>query len=78
MYKWLLLDIAAVRFIVCEREKPQWFLDFSPTGRVPLLINEAGEALFESDAIVEYIDEITIPLVADVSPEQRARDRAWS
>ena len=58
--------------------KPQWFLDISPTGQVPLLINEAGEALFESDAIVEYIDEITMPLVADVSPEQRARDRAWS
>ena len=35
----------------------------SPTGQVPMLITEAGEALFESDAIVEYIEEVTPPLV---------------
>lgn len=58
--------------------KPQWFLDISPTGQVPVLITEDGDALFESDAIVEYIEEVTPPLVADVSPVQRARDRAWS
>ncbi len=60
------------------KDKPEWFLELSPTGQVPLLITEAGEALFESDAIVEYIDEVTVPLVADVTPEQRAKDRAWS
>lgn len=59
-------------------DKPQWFLDISPTGQVPLLVTESGEALFESDAIVEYIEEITEPLEANVSPEQRAKDRAWS
>lgn len=59
-------------------DKPQWFLDISPTGQVPLLITESGEAIFESDAIVEYIEEVTPPLVVDVSPVQRAQDRAWS
>lgn len=59
-------------------DKPQWFLDLSPTGQVPLLVTEGGTALFESDAIVEYIDEVTAPLVADTTPEQRAIDRAWS
>lgn len=59
-------------------DKPQWFLDISPTGQVPLLITESGTALFESDAIVEYIDDVTAPLVAEVTPEQRAIDRAWS
>jgi glutathione S-transferase len=59
-------------------DKPQWFLDLSPTGQVPMLITEGGQALFESDAIVEYIDEITAPLVPGLSPEQRALDRAWS
>ena len=58
-------------------EKPQWFLDLSPTGQVPLLITESGQALFESDAIVEYLDEVTMPLIAGVTPEQRALDRAW-
>jgi len=58
--------------------KPQWFLDISPTGQVPLLVTEGGTVLFESDAIVEYIDEVTPPLAVDSSPEQRAIDRAWS
>jgi glutathione S-transferase len=58
--------------------KPQWFIDISPTGQVPLLITEEGTALFESDAIVEYIDETTSPLAADITPVQRAIDRAWS
>ena len=48
------------------------------TGQVPLLITEEGTPLFESDAIVEYIDETSSPLVADISPVQRAIDRAWS
>lgn len=60
------------------RDKPQWFLDIAPTGQVPVLVAESGEALFESDAIVEYIEEISEPLEKNVTPEQRAKDRAWS
>ena len=60
------------------RDKPQWFVELSPTGQVPMLISEDGVALFESDAIVEYLEEITPPLVAGIAPEQRAQDRAWS
>lgn len=60
------------------KEKPQWFLDLAPTGQVPVLVTESGEALFESDAIVEYIEEISEPLEKRVTPEQRAKDRAWS
>ncbi|MBF9049575.1 glutathione S-transferase family protein [Roseobacter sp. HKCCD9010] len=59
-------------------DKPQWFLDMSPTGQVPMLITDDGDALFESDAIVEYIEEVTPPLVPEVTPVQRAKDRAWS
>ncbi|MEM1431699.1 MAG: glutathione S-transferase family protein [Pseudomonadota bacterium] len=60
------------------KDKPQWFLDLSPTGQVPMLITPEGDALFESDAIVEYIEEVTPPLMPGVSPVQRAQDRAWS
>lgn len=60
------------------KDKPQWFLDLSPTGQVPMLITEAGQPLFESDAIVEYIDEITTPLQVGLTPEDRALNRAWS
>ncbi|WP_170336390.1 glutathione S-transferase family protein [Ruegeria arenilitoris] len=59
-------------------DKPDWFLELSPTGQVPVLVTEGGVSLFESDAIVEYIDEITAPLQADLTPEQRALNRAWS
>lgn len=58
--------------------KPQWFLDVSPNGQVPLLITESGAALFESDAIIEYIQDEFGPLEQGISNEQRALDRAWS
>ena len=59
-------------------DKPQWFVELSPLGQVPLLITEAGIPLFESDAIVEYLQD-RYPDVADrQDPETRARERAWS
>jgi len=60
------------------KNKPQWFLDISPTGQVPILITEWGQTLFESDAIIEYIDEISEKLEKNNTPEQNAFDRAWS
>lgn len=60
------------------KDKPQWFLDLSPTGQVPMLITDGGKPLFESDAIVEYIDEVTAPLQEELSAEDRALNRAWS
>ncbi len=57
---------------------PQWFLDISPNAQVPLLVTEEGTVLFESDAIVEYLDEVQAPIEPDVTAEQRAIDRAWS
>lgn len=60
------------------RNKPQWFLDLSPTGQVPVLVTESGEALFESDAIIEYIVEVYGEPGESRTPVQRAQDRAWS
>ena len=58
--------------------KPDWFLKVSPNGQVPLLITESGEVLFESDAIVEYIEEITSNPLFNPNPVQKAQERAWS
>ena len=33
-------------------DKPQWFLDVSPHGQVPILILDDERVLFESEAIV--------------------------
>jgi len=60
------------------KNKPQWFLNISPNGQVPVLITETGQPLFESDAIVEYLEEAYPPLIPSVSTEQRAINRAWS
>lgn len=58
--------------------KPQWFLDISPNGQVPILITDDDEVLFESDAIVEYIDEAIGTPISSANPVQKAQDRAWS
>ena len=57
---------------------PQWFLDISPNAQVPLLVTKSRIALFESDAIAEYLDEVQSPIEHGVTAEQRAIDRAWS
>ncbi|WP_286298476.1 glutathione S-transferase family protein [Vibrio apostichopi] len=58
-------------------DKPQWFLDISPNGQVPVLVTENDTVLFESDAIVEYLDDKYAP-IEEVTSEQKALDRAWS
>lgn len=60
------------------KDKPQWFLDLTPNGQVPVLVTESGTALFESDAIIEYIEDEFGPIEDGVTNEQRALDRAWS
>jgi glutathione S-transferase len=57
--------------------KPQWFLDISPNSQVPVLITDDG-AIFESEAIYEYIEEVTPSLDAELTPYDRAKFRGWS
>lgn len=59
-------------------QKPQWFLDLSPNGQVPVLLTDDDRALFESDAIVEYIDEVFAEPTLSRDPVEKAQDRAWS
>jgi glutathione S-transferase len=58
--------------------KPQWFLDISPRGKVPVLI-DGDVPLFESQAIVEFLDETQGGRrLAPEDARERARDRAWA
>jgi glutathione S-transferase len=59
-------------------DKPDWFMRMSPNAQVPILITESGATLFESDAIVEYLEEAYPSLQPSVDAEARAMDRAWS
>lgn len=58
--------------------KPQWFLDISPNAQVPILITDDDQVLFESDAIVEYLDEVVGEPLLSQDPVEKAQDRAWA
>jgi glutathione S-transferase len=45
----------------------------NPVGRVPALVLDDGEVLFDSSAILEYLDEIAGPETALVPPHGHAR-----
>lgn len=56
--------------------KPDWFLEISPLGRTPVL--KVGDAaLFESAAILEYLEETQPGPLHPSQPLERARHRAW-
>lgn len=58
--------------------RPDWFLAISPHAKVPVLQIDGGEALFESNAIAEYLDETAAPRLHPDGPIARARNRAWT
>jgi len=55
---------------------PQWFLNISPFGKVPVLRVD-DETLFESAVINEYLDDITPPSLHPSDPLTRAINKAW-
>jgi glutathione S-transferase len=57
-------------------DPPEWFLELSPLGKVPVLKVD-GEVLFESAVINEYVDEITGGELQPKEPLMRAKNRAW-
>ena len=57
-------------------DPPDWFLEMSPLGKVPVLKVD-DEILFESAVINEYLDEITGGELQPADPLARAKNRAW-
>ena len=58
--------------------RPDWFLAISPHSKVPVLRIDGKHALFESNAIAEYLDETVPPRLHPDDPIERARNRAWT
>lgn len=58
-------------------DKPDWFLEISPYGKVPVL-RHAGAVIFESAVINEYVEEVfpEHPLLP-ADPVRRATARIW-
>lgn len=69
------------RLTIDLADKPAWFKDMSPLGKVPLLLvpNVGGKtALFESAVILEFVEETQPgPPLHPADPLARARHRAW-
>ena len=74
------LEVKAVSYqveYISLMDKPDWFLEASPHGQVPILIEPAG-VLFESGPICEYVDEAYGDYrLHPRDPFQRAQHRAW-
>lgn len=68
--------VAHERRVVDLGNKPQWFLEISPLGRTPVL-TVGDAALFESTAILEYLEETQPNTLHPTDPVERARHRAW-
>ena len=58
--------------------RPDWFLKVSPHSKVPVLQIDGEHALFESNAIAEYLDETASPRLHPEDALARARNRAWT
>lgn len=56
--------------------KPAWFKQKSPMGKVPILIVDDNRALFESSVICEYLDEVTADSLHPRDSFEKAYHRA--
>ena len=57
--------------------KPDWFLDISPLGKVPVIQVNDGPSIFESAVINEFVSEINPPVLHPTDLVDKARNRAW-
>ncbi|MDA0241624.1 MAG: glutathione S-transferase family protein, partial [Proteobacteria bacterium] len=69
-------NIPHTRTYIDLANKPDWFVDLSPIGKVPLLRIESV-CLFESAVICEYLDEITPASLHPNAPLEKAYHRSW-
>ena len=75
----MMLGLKSVDFDIAYvdlAEPPEWFLKLSPRKKVPLL-QVGEEILFESVAIMEYLDEAYNPPLHPTDLVEKARHRAW-
>jgi glutathione S-transferase len=69
-------DVACERVDVDLANKPDWFLKVSPLGRTPVL--QVGDtAIFESAAILEYLEETEPKPLHPTDALRRAEHRGW-
>jgi glutathione S-transferase len=76
----ILLQIKQVPFEITYidlADRPAWFKEISPLGKVPLLRLNHEIVLFESAVINEFLDEAFHPSLHSTDIFQKACERAW-
>ncbi|NET57704.1 MAG: glutathione S-transferase family protein [Symploca sp. SIO2E6] len=76
--------LLAEKHLACElqpidlRHKPPEFLQISPIGRVPVLVDENGTVIWDSTLIAEYLDETyPQPRFYPSDPQTKLECRKW-
>ncbi len=65
--------------IIAGENRQAAFLALNPAGSTPVLLLDSGEALAETTAICEYLEELhPQPPLIGRTPEARARTRMWT
>jgi glutathione S-transferase len=59
------------------KNKPEWFLKLSPMGKVPVMMLDDKDVIFESSVINELIDELFGKKTLSEDTVTRAKERAW-
>lgn len=71
------LDMPYKRIDIDLNSPPEWFLQLSPLGKVPVLVVNDDVVLFESSVIAEYINDIARGNLLSNAAIDKARERAW-
>lgn len=69
-------NVRFVRRDVDLGNKPDWFLAISPLGRTPVL-RVGNVSVFESHAILDYLDDTLLPRMHPADALTRAEHRGW-
>lgn len=77
-YVTAMLEAKHIPYEVEYADFDNCLFDVSPNGKAPLLIAESGEVLFDSDAIVRFLDERYEGLYQAPTPEKQALLEAWA
>ncbi len=70
-------NISYTRSDIDLLNKPDWFQQISPMGKVPLLLIDDKTAIFESMVICEYLDDVTSGSLHPSDHFDKAYHRAW-
>lgn len=78
---WITLEELGAPYektVVNVRERPEWYLELSPKGKVPCVRDSDGTVVYESGIVCEYLSERESGRLMPRGAAARARLRLWN